>query len=95
VANQEDDTLYVLSTENYELKYKRRIGHVPIRIVFSPDGKYALIPNRESGDLSIIETEHELKGNARPWEVKRIRVGVWPGGDGLQSGGNVCLCSEQ
>ena len=80
VANQEEDTLYVINTDTYELKHKRRLGRVPVRLVFSPDGKYALIPNRESGDLSIIETEHRLKGEVRPWEVKRIRVGVWPGG---------------
>lgn len=60
--------------------HKRRIGACPVRLIFSPDGKYALIPNRESGDLSIILTNQKLKDIERPWEVKRIRVGVWPGG---------------
>ena len=41
---------------------------------------YAFIPNRKSGDLSIIDTKHKLKGEVIPWEIKRIPVGIWPGG---------------
>ncbi|GAA0354088.1 YncE family protein [Bacillus horti] len=80
VANQDDNNLYVIDKDSFEVLFKRRIGACPVRLVFSPDGKYALIPNRESGDLSIIETEQQINGQIRPWEVKRIRVGVWPGG---------------
>lgn len=49
-------------------------------MVFSPDGKYALIPNRESGDLSVILTKQNIQGMTRPWEIKRIPIGKWPGG---------------
>ncbi len=78
VANQKDDDLYIIDTENYEKLYQRRLGETPIRIVFSQDGKYAFIPNRESGDVSVIDTDFETKGE--PWEIKRIPVGNWPGG---------------
>ncbi len=55
--------------------------------MFSPDGKYALIPNRESDDLSVILTEQTLNGSTRPWEIKRIPVGKWPGGTVFNSAG--------
>ncbi len=80
VANQKDGTLYVIDPENYEVRYKRRLGNTPIRIVFSPDGKYAFIPNRESNDVSVVQTDFERDGDIVPWEIKRIPVGVWPGG---------------
>ena len=80
VANQHDNTLYVMDTKTHEIKFKRKIGACPIRIVFTTDGKYALIPNRESNDLSIILTHQEIQNQVRPWEIKRIPVGVWPGG---------------
>ena len=44
-----------------------------MRLTISPDGKHAFVANRESGDLSIIDCE-------RAAEIKRIRVGIWPGG---------------
>ncbi len=80
VANQHDGTLYVLDTKTYETLHKRRLGSVPVRLVFAKDGKYALVPNRESDDVSIIDTKHIVKGETRPWEIKRLPVGVWPGG---------------
>lgn len=80
VANQHDNTLYVIDTDTLKVLHKRRTGACPIRIMFSPDGKYAFIPNRESRDVSVFETEHNLKGDIRPWEIKRIPIGIWPGG---------------
>jgi len=80
VANQKDGTLYVIDPENYDTKYKRRVGTTPIRIVFSPDGKYAFILNRESNDVSVIKTDFQRDDERVPWEVKRMPVGVWPGG---------------
>ncbi|WP_235848962.1 MULTISPECIES: YncE family protein [Bacillaceae] len=70
----------MIDTESYEVLFKRRVGGIPVRLVFSPDGKYALIANRESGDVSIIETEQQINGQVRPWEIKRLPVGVWAGG---------------
>ncbi len=80
VANQKDGTLYVFDTEDYEIKYKRRLGKIPIRIIFSPDEKYAFIPNRESNDVSVVQTDFDRDGETVPWEMKRIPVGIWPGG---------------
>lgn len=81
VANQEENTLYEISTETYELIYRRRLGTVPIRAVFSPDGRYCLIPNRESHDLSVVAHRHVgATPEPSPWEIKRIPVGRWPGG---------------
>lgn len=88
VANQHDNNLFVLDTGNHEVLWKRRIGACPIRIVFSPDGKYALIPNRESDDLSVIMTAQTLNGMTRPWEIKRIPVGKWPGGTVFNTSGS-------
>ncbi len=80
VANQDDNTLYVVNRETLKTEYKRRTGDCPIRIVFSPEGRYALIPNRFSRDVSVIDTKHRLKGQEVPWEIKRIPIGIWPGG---------------
>lgn len=80
VANQHDNTLMILNTVTDEVLYTRKVGACPIRVVFSPDAKYALVPNRDSGDLSVILTAQEINGQIRPWEVKRIPIGKWPGG---------------
>jgi YVTN family beta-propeller protein len=88
VANQGDNTLFVIDTETYELLYKRRVGDVPVRLVFSPNGRYALIANRESGDVSIIETEQHINGQTSPLEIKRLPVGVWAGGIVLNGEGS-------
>lgn len=90
IANQEDDDLWILDTKTHQQRFRRRLGRCPIRVVFTPDGRYALIPNRESGDLSIVATDYVLKGIEKPWEIKRVPTGVWPGGvavspDGLRA----------
>lgn len=87
VANQEDNTLFVLDTTTYEVLHKRKIGSVPVRLIFTPDGKYALTANRDSGDVSVILTEQKINGQVRPWEVKRIPVGIWAGGIVLNEDG--------
>ncbi len=94
VANQHDNSLYVLDTETYETLHKRRLGSVPVRLVFSQDGKYALVPNRESNDISIIDTKHLVKGEARPWEIKRLPVGVWPGGTVFNADGTIAYVAN-
>lgn len=94
VANQHDNNLYVLNLPSHELAFKRKIGACPIRIVFSPDGKYALIPNRESDDLSVILTEQQINGQTRPWEIKRIPVGKWPGGTVFNTDGSLAFVAN-
>lgn len=83
VANQEDDTISIIDTNTYKEVKKLgsyHVGRCPVRLVFTPDGKYALVANRHSNDLSIIETEQQINGITRPWEIKRIPVGIWAGG---------------
>jgi 40-residue YVTN family beta-propeller repeat len=87
VANQHENNLFIMDTTQHEILWKRKIGSCPIRIVFSPDGKYALIPNRESDDLTVILTAQEIAGFTRPWEIKRIPVGKWPGGTVFSNNG--------
>ncbi len=80
VASQDEDILFCIDIDSYEVIHRLRLGRCPIRVVFSPDGRYCLIPNRESNDLSVIDTLFPRGSEARPWEIKRIPVGIWPGG---------------
>ena len=80
VANQHDNSLYILSETHHGLIRRLALGTLPIRVAFTPDGRYALLPNRESNDLSVIDCE-------RRWEIKRLPTGVWPGGTVVDSAG--------
>lgn len=80
VANQDDGRLSVFDPETFEEHGQALLGTTPIRVVPSPNGRYVLIPNRESNDVSVIDTEHTRDGEQRPWEIQRIPVGIWPGG---------------
>ena len=80
VANQEDGMLSVLDPKSLEQTSRALLGETPIRVVRSPDGRHVLVPNRESNDVSLIDTEHVRNGERQPWEVARIPVGIWPGG---------------
>ncbi|WP_255167989.1 YncE family protein [Natrononativus amylolyticus] len=80
VANQGDGMLSVLDPETFEQTGRALLGENPIRVVSSPDGRHVLVPNREGDDVSLIDTEHVRDGEQRSWEVKRIGVGIWPGG---------------
>ena len=94
VANQHENTLYVMSTTTHEILWKRKLGLCPIRVVFTPNGKYALIPNRESDDLSIILTNQRINDTIRPWEIKRIPVGKWPGGVATNCDGTLAFVAN-
>ncbi|ELY46213.1 beta-propeller fold lactonase family protein [Natronorubrum tibetense] len=80
VANQEDGMLSVLDPDTLAQTNRALLGETPIRVVSSPDGRHVLVPNRESNDVSLIDTEHVRDGEQRPWEIARIPVGIWPGG---------------
>jgi YVTN family beta-propeller protein len=60
---------------------------VPIRVTFSPDGKYAFVPNREGGSLSVILVETHR-------EIKRIPVGLWAGGTVFNATGSLCFVAN-
>ncbi|SFC35112.1 40-residue YVTN family beta-propeller repeat-containing protein [Halobiforma haloterrestris] len=80
VANQEDGMLSVLDPDTFEKTGRALLGETPIRVVSSPDGRHVLVPNRESNDVSLIDTRHRRDGERQPWEIARIPVGIWPGG---------------
>jgi YVTN family beta-propeller protein len=80
VANQDDARLTVVDPDTFETEGQALLGETPIRVVSSPDGRHVLVPNRESNDVSVIDTAHERDGERGPWEIARIPVGRWPGG---------------
>lgn len=80
VANQEDSRLSVLDPGSLEEAGQALLGTTPIRVVAAPDGRHVLVPNRESDDVSLVDTRHVRDGETRPWEIARIPVGIWPGG---------------
>ncbi|MEF8801280.1 MAG: YncE family protein [Halolamina sp.] len=87
VANQDDGRLSVLDPDSFDDIGPAILGTTPIRVVFDPAGRYALVPNRESDDVSVIDTEFTRDGERQPWEIKRIPVGIWPGGTVFESSG--------
>lgn len=80
VANQGDGTLFVIDPDSFETMYTLQLGDTPVRATFTPGGEYCLVANRLSDEISVIA--HEWPGataEPRPWEIKRIPVGRWPG----------------
>lgn len=80
VANQDDARLSVVDYDAGEETSQALLGETPVRVVPQPGGEYVFVPNRESHDVSVIDTSHERDGEVRPWEIARIPVGRWPGG---------------
>ncbi len=79
VTIQNESRLTIHDPERHNMVYETELGDSPIGIVFSPDKSLAVVPNRHSNDISIIETRFHRDGEGRPWEVERIPVGIWPG----------------
>lgn len=80
VANQDDARLSVVDYDAGEETSQALLGETPIRVVPQPGGDYVFVPNRESHDVSVIDTQHVRDGEVRPWEIARVPVGRWPGG---------------
>ena len=78
VTIQNESRLTIHDPERHNTVYETELGESPMGIVFSPDSSLALVPNRHSNDISIIETRFHRDGEGRPWEVERIPVGIWP-----------------
>jgi len=79
VTIQKESRLTIHDPERHNMIYETELGNSPMGIVFSPDHSVALVPNRCSNDVSVIETRFHRDGEGRPWEVERIPVGIWPG----------------
>ncbi|MFW5922052.1 MAG: YncE family protein [Halodesulfurarchaeum sp.] len=80
VASQEEARLYRLDPDTLETDVVSLLGETPIRVVFEPAGRFAFVANRESHDVSVVDTDFQRDGERTPWEVERIPVGRWPGG---------------
>ncbi len=80
LANQGDDSLYVIDDRDLQRRHALKIGSTPVRASFTHDGELVLVSNRLSHDISVIAHRWERATVARqPWEIKRIPVGRWPG----------------
>lgn len=82
VANQEDNDLKVLDVTDaeYPTVAELPLDRTPVRCVWDAAGEHAIVSNRESGSISILVDDHERGGERLPWEIKRLRVGMWAGG---------------
>ncbi|MFW6321193.1 MAG: YncE family protein [Halohasta sp.] len=94
VTIQNESRLTVHDPERHHTVYETGLGQSPTGIVFSPDASVALVPNRLSNDVSVIETRFHRCGRGRPWEVERIPVGIWPGDIVFNSDGSVAYVSN-
>ena len=80
VANQGDDSLYVIDDRNYDRRHTLKLGSLPVRASFTHDGELVLVSNRHSHDISVISHRWDRATATRqPWEIKRLPVGRWPG----------------
>ena len=94
VTIQRESRLTVHDPNHHDMLYKTGLGSSPIGIEFSPDATLALVPNRMSNDVSVIETRFHRDGEGRPWEVERIPVGIWPGEVVFNSSGSTAYVSN-
>ena len=88
VTVQRESRLTVHDPARHDTIYETGLGESPMGIVFAPDGAIALVANRLSNDVSVIETRFHRGGEGRPWEVERIPVGIWPAGIVFDSDGS-------
>jgi YVTN family beta-propeller protein len=75
VGHNQDGGISVIDTETLKVKETIKAGGVPIRIKFTPDGKYALVSSPPTGELTVFDA-------ATRREVKRLRVSEPPRGEG-------------
>ncbi|MFW5965783.1 MAG: YncE family protein [Halodesulfurarchaeum sp.] len=94
VTIQQESRLTVHDPNRYETLYETELGSSPIGIEFSPDASIALVPNRMSNDVSVIETRFHRSEEGRPWEVERVPVGIAPGEVVFDTAGSTAYVSN-
>ena len=87
IERQDDNTVYIIDISTNSLQARITTGDVPIRVAFSPNGKYAFIPNRVGNCVSVIDT-------ARKLEIQRIPTGIWPGGVTFNAAGDLAYIAN-
>lgn len=55
VGNREDDTVTVHDPESLDILHTLSSPGFPIRVVFTPDGRYALVTNARAATLSVFD----------------------------------------
>jgi len=63
ITNRAEDKISILDTKTLEITETFQCASFPIRVKFTPDGKYALISNARSAEVVVfdVETRKELK----------------------------------
>jgi YVTN family beta-propeller protein len=73
--------VYRIDMEKLKIDQAYRVGAVPKVVAATPDGRYVLVTNWCTWDLSVISTK---KGK----EVKRVPIGAYPRGIAVSPKGN-------
>jgi YVTN family beta-propeller protein len=55
VTNRSENTLSIISTQRLEVVHTLPAGNFPIRVKFTPDGKWALVSNAKAGEVAVYE----------------------------------------
>ena len=76
-----DSFVYRIDMERLKIDEAYKVGAVPKVVAVTPDGRYVLVSNWCTWDLSVISTR---KGR----EVKRISIGAYPRGIAVSPKGN-------
>jgi DNA-binding beta-propeller fold protein YncE len=72
-SRYDDSFVYRISLETLEIDDAYRVGSVPKVVATTPDGRFVLVANWCTWDLSVISTK-------RGREVRRIPMGAYPRG---------------
>jgi DNA-binding beta-propeller fold protein YncE len=78
----DDSFVYRISLETLEIDDAYRVGAVPKVVATTPDGRFVLVANWCTWDLSVISTR-------RGREVRRIPMGAYPRGIAVSESGDV------
>ncbi len=80
-GNTDNSFTYRINTKNWKIDRAYQVGEVPKVVKVTLDGKYVLVSNWCSWDLSVISTK-------RGREVRRIPIGAYPRGIAISPRGN-------
>ena len=79
-SDLDDSYLYRIDTQSFEIADVVEVGSVPKYVDVTPDGRYVLVTNWCTWDLSIVTTGID---GSDPVEVARVPIGRYPRGIAL------------
>jgi hypothetical protein len=85
VANPDADNVTIVSIANQRVLAVAPVGKRPEFITVTPDGNYALVLNRESGDMAVLHLVIEPRRSRSAAIAARIPVGSSPVGAVVRS----------